>query len=244
MISIVMPAHNEEHYLEPAVKEVLDGLREQARPFEVIIAENGSTDSTAALALRLATRYPEVVVLRLPQANYGEALRSGFLSAVGDIVVNFDVDFVDLAFLAEAVDEISAKGTAMVVGSKRARGSLDRRGPVRRAVTTAFSLILRFGFGLRVTDTHGIKAMRRKAVEPFVRAAKLGQDVFDTEVILRLERAGLQVVELPVTVEELRPARTPIWTRIPRSVVRLVQLRILLWREKPDAEDKAPGTIG
>jgi hypothetical protein len=183
-------------------------------------------------------------MLRLPEANYGAALRSGFLAASGDIVVNFDVDFVDLDFLSEALDCLGSSDTSMVVGSKRAPGSLDRRSRSRRAVTAVFSLLLRYGFGLGVSDTHGIKAMRRELVEPFARASKLGQDVFDTELVLRLERAGLRVVEIPVAVEEVRPARTPIWLRIPRSLVRLAQLRILLWQEKPEAEGKTSGTVG
>ncbi|HUE59937.1 MAG TPA: glycosyltransferase family 2 protein, partial [Acidimicrobiales bacterium] len=208
-----------------------------------IIAENGSTDRTGEEMSLLASTYPEVSMLRLPEANYGAALRAGFLAATGDIVVNFDVDFVDLAFVAEAIRHIDAEDAAMVVGSKRAPGSVDRRGAVRRAVTAVFSLILRYGFSLRVSDTHGMKAMRRERVEPFVRASRLGQDVFDTEVVLRLERAGLPVVEIPVTVEELRPARTPIWLRIPRSLFRLFQLRIQLWREKPDSAGGAQRTI-
>ena len=231
MISIVMPAHNEEGYLEKAVKTVVAGLREAGHPFEIIIAENGSTDRTGDELAKLRSTFSEVSVLRLAEPNYGAALRAGFIAAKGDVVVNFDVDFVDLAFLGHALERIEADDVAMVVGSKRAPGSQDRRGIRRRAVTTVFSLILRHGFGLRVSDTHGVKAMRRRIVEPFVLASKLGQDVFDTELILRLERAGLGVVEVPVAVGELRPARTSIWGRIPRSLIRLAQLRIELWRE-------------
>jgi glycosyltransferase involved in cell wall biosynthesis len=244
MISIVMPAHNEEGYLEPAVEAVADGLRQRGHSFEIIIAENGSTDLTGSELSLLATHYPELRTLRLPEANYGAALRSGFIAASGDVVVNFDVDFVDLGFLSEALSCLGSTDIAMVVGSKRAPGSLDRRSPGRRAVTAAFSLLLRYGFGLGVSDTHGIKAMRRELVEPFVHASRLGGDVFDTELVLRLERAGLRVVEIPVAVAEVRPARTPIWLRIPRSLLRLAQLRIMLWQEKPDTEGNTSGTVG
>lgn len=231
MISIVMPAHNEESYLEPAVKSVVDGVRDRGHQFEVIIAENGSTDRTGAELAELLSTYGEVLAVRLHEADYGAALRAGFLAATGDVVINFDVDFVDLSFLDEALVLLRDQRVAVVVGSKRAPGAVDGRGLRRRTITNVFSFILRAGFGLGVSDTHGIKAMRRAAIEPFVTRCQFGQDVFDTELILRTERAGLLVVETPVSVEELRPARTPIWARIPRSLLRLAQLRITLWQE-------------
>lgn len=236
MISIVMPAHNEAGYLEPAVKTVADGLRQRGHEFEVIIAENGSIDRTGPEVWALAESYKEVVGLSLPEADYGAALRAGFLASSGDVVINFDVDFVDLDFLDEALTLLGDPNVAVVVGSKRAPGALDNRGFGRRLVTIVFSIILRKGFGLGVSDTHGIKAMRRAAVEPLVACCQFGQDVFDTELIIRTERAGLIVRETPVRVQELRPARTPIWTRIPRSMIRLGQLRVRLWREgrRPD----------
>ena len=242
MISIVMPAHNEESYLEPAVKTVVDGMRQRGHQFEVIIAENGSTDRTAAELSVLTDTYEEVTALSLPEGNYGAALRAGFVASSGEVVVNFDVDFVDLTFLDEALTLLEDPHVAVVVGSKRAPGALDKRGIGRRLITQVFSLILRRGFGLGVSDTHGIKAMRRAAVGPLVGICQFGQDIFDTELILRSERAGLGVVETPVAVEELRPARTPIWPRIPRSLIRLGQLRVLLWKEGRDR--KHPTVIG
>jgi glycosyltransferase involved in cell wall biosynthesis len=244
MISIVMPAHNEERYLQQAVKTVVDGLRARGRQFEVIIAENGSADRTPEALETLQSSYTEVTAIRLPTADYGRALRSGFFAAKGELVVNFDVDFVDLAFLDEAVRRFEDPQVALVVGSKRAPGSFDRRSPVRKVVTAVFSLLLRYGFGLQVSDTHGIKAMRRQALQPLVSVCHFGQDVFDTELILRAERAGLRLVELPVDVEELRPPRTPIWARIPRSLIRLLQLRARLWREHLGADSRSGKVIG
>jgi glycosyltransferase involved in cell wall biosynthesis len=244
MISIVMPAHNEESYLEPAVKTVIDGMRERGHQFEVIIAENGSTDRTASELSELLESHGELIQVSLPLADYGAALRKGFLASSGEVVINFDVDFVDLGFADEALELLRDPGISVVVGSKRAPGALDRRGVGRRLITSVFSLILRKGFGLRVRDTHGIKAMRRVDIEPLVALCQFGQDVFDTELILRAERSGLKVLETPVSVEELRPARTPIWTRIPRSVIRLVQLRIRLWQEGRGGDPERPGIFG
>ena len=94
-----MPAHNEQDYLEAAVTTVVIGLRARRERFEVVVCENGSTDDTAILAGQIAERFPEVRALSCPTADYGRALRTGFLAAKGDIVVNFDVDLIDLGFL-------------------------------------------------------------------------------------------------------------------------------------------------
>jgi glycosyltransferase AglD len=228
MISIVMPAHNEHGYLEPAVKTVVAGLRDRGVPFEVLIAENGSTDDTAEEAQELARTFPEVRALRAPLADYGRALRSGFLAAGGEVVVNFDVDFVDLTFFDEAVPLVQAGTAAIVVGSKRSPGSHDHRPSGRRAVTAVFSFVLRHGFGLQVSDTHGVKVLSRPPLLPLVEACQFGGDIFDTELILRAERSGLPVRELPVTVTDQRPPRTPIAGRIPRSLIGLVRLRLSL----------------
>jgi hypothetical protein len=96
-----------------------------------------------------------------------------------------------------------------------------------------FASVLRLGFGSRVSDTHGMKALRRAAVEPIVGQCRRGSDLFDTEVVLRADRAGLRVRELPVTVHELRPSRTPILRRVPRTLVGLVRLRVDLARSAP-----------
>ncbi len=229
MLSIVIPAHNEVGYLETIVRDLTDALRARERSFEVIVVENGSTDMTFALARQLAAEVPELQVRSRTVADYGAALRDGLLAARGELVVTFDVDFYDLDFADRALALLErSPSTAIVVGSKRAPGAQDTRPWPRRVVTGVFTTILRTGFGLGVSDTHGMKAMRREAVRALVQECCFTTDLFDTELVLRAEQAGLGVVDLPVIVEERRPARTPMWKRVPRTVVGLVRLRRLL----------------
>ena len=231
MISIVMPAHNEEGYLRRAVETTVTGLRERGTEFEIVISENGSSDGTAEEAAALEIAFSEVTVLCSPVADYGHALHAGFDAARGDIVVNFDVDLVDLRFLDRALSLLASSSAAVVVGSKRAEGAKDERGPARQVVTAVFSLVLRAAFGLGVSDTHGLKALVRKPLLPVVASCRFGQDIFDTELVIRADRSGLEVAEIPVTVAEQRPPRTPIAKRIPRSLWGIARLRVSLWRE-------------
>jgi len=231
-ISVVMPAYNECEILSSSVQTVVEGMRARGAQFELLIVENGSNDGTFAIAKDLADGLTEVRVEHLDEADYGRALQAGVLSARGDAVVNFDTDYFDLDFLDAAVAQVlGPDGPAIVVGSKRAAGASDERDALRRFATSVFSTILRVVFGLRVSDTHGVKAMRRAAVEPYARVCEFGQDLFDTELILRVERAGLRTAEIPVEVRELRPARSSFLSRVPRTLRGLCKLRWTLWRE-------------
>ena len=225
-LSVVVPAYNEEELLAETVSELTEGLRKREVPFELLVVENGSQDRTRELAEALATTVPELRVLALPEADYGCALRTGVLAAEGAVVVTFDAEYYDLDFLDDAVGRLTAPaGPAVVIGSKRAKGAQDTRPIHRRAVTAGFSWLLRVAFGLRASDTHGMKALDRDRIRPVAESCQLGKDLFDTELVLRAERRGLPVEELPVLVEERRPSRTSIRTRAIRSLVGLVELR-------------------
>jgi len=235
-LSIVLPAHNEVTLLGSTVTNIVTGLEERAERFEVIVVENGSRDGTLRLARLLSTQVPSLRVLTLAVGDYGAALAAGFRAARGEFVVNFDVDYYDLAFLDRAVDLLRTGSSSIVVASKRAPGSLDHRPLHRRLVTLVFTTLLGSLFGMPVSDAHGMKAMRKVDVADVVERCKMTQALFDVELVIRAGRAGLKIAEVPAVVSERRPPRSPIWKRGLETIVGMVRLGLLLASEERRAQ--------
>jgi len=69
-----------------------------------------------------------------------------------------------------------------------------------------------------VSDTHGMKALRRAVVDEIAPRVVSRQDLFDTELVIRAERAGYRITEVPVIVDEQRQARSSLLRRVPRTL--------------------------
>ena len=101
----------------------------------------------------------------------------------------------------------------------------DRRPILRRFATWVFNLMLRSILDSKVSDTHGMKAFRHDLVSHLAPSVLSRQDLFDTELVIRAERAGYRIEEVPVVVEEMRVARSSLVKRVPRTVQGLFAIR-------------------
>jgi glycosyltransferase involved in cell wall biosynthesis len=223
-ISILIPIYNEEKILEESVRDILQGADAFGIPYELVLCENGSRDRTVEVGERLCREFPQLRLLRCPVPDYGEALILGIREARGEAIVCFEIDFYDIHFIEQA--HVLLKKYDAVIGSKRAVGARDRRPLIRRLITWGFNTFLRITFGFTGTDTHGIKAFRAAPVRPLVDACRTRRDVFTTELVIRIERAGLWRCELPLEIEEKRPAPVNILRRVPGTLKNLWRL----WR--------------
>jgi glycosyltransferase involved in cell wall biosynthesis len=215
LLSIVIPIHNEEALLTALVQGISAGLNGFGEEHEIILCENGSTDQTLALARGMAEANPHLVVLTSPQASYGAAIRRGILHSRGERIIVFNADLWDMQFLRQAYDLLNRHD--IVIASKRHPDSRDQRPFNRRLITWGFNAVLRLMFGFTGTDTHGMKAFRRATIAPIVRRCITDREIFDTEVILRAQQAGLTMTELPAVVQEARPSRYSAFARVPRT---------------------------
>lgn len=223
-VSIVVPVYDEEAILFDAVVGSCERLAARGVSFELVLAENGSKDRTLDVLEELEQRHPEVRHLSLPEPNYGRALKLGILAARGSIVICDEIDLLDVGFQTRAT-ELVRQGVDFVVGSKLMSGARDERPLLRHLGSLAYTGLLRALVGFDGTDTHGPKAFSRERVLPIVRACQVDRDVFASELVVRAERAGLRVQEIPLAIKEKRPPSINLARRVPNVLMNLFRLR-------------------
>ncbi len=231
-MSIVIPVCNEEEILESAVVELKERLIQLGWRFELLLSENGSTDRTREILKNLVSGQESLRGLTENAPNYGLALRKGIEEASGTHVICDEIDVCDVDFHTRALELLNGDRADLVIGSKQHAESFDLRPWTRRLATRMVNLILRVVLGYRGTDTHGLKAFHRETLLPVVRKCRMDKDIFASELVLRVERMGLRVVEIPVQIEEQRPARIPLVRRVPRVLWQIFRLFLVIRLDK------------
>jgi glycosyltransferase involved in cell wall biosynthesis len=228
LISIVIPIYNEEGILHSAVIDLVDRLSEMPWSYELLLAENGSRDGTIAQANELALRYPQIKVHSLGEPNYGKALRQGILRARGQFVLCDEIDLCDADFYVRALEILRADEADMVVGSKVMEGAEDKRPFLRHTATLVISSMLRVLVGFHGTDTHGLKAFRRDRLLDTVQRCVVDRDLFASEFVIRAEREGKRVKEIPVHIAEKRPPSINLFKRVPKVLRDIARLTLVI----------------
>lgn len=222
-VTVVIPVHNEASFLPGALPRLFDELDSVDADISVLVAENGSTDNTTDLVRDAMENFRNLQLLELPTPDYGAAMREGFLQADTEWVVNFDIDYFSGGFLTDALS--LSDSADIVLASKRVEGADDRRSSIRRFATWTFNQILRFALSSGVSDTHGMKLVRKTVVEDIAPQVISTTDLFDTELVVRAERAGFRIAELPASVEELRESKSNLVKRVPRTLKGVWRIR-------------------
>ena len=227
--SIVIPIYNEEEILEESLNNVLSMCERTNIDFEIILSENGSSDNTKNIASEIAKSSKNIKIIEHDTPNYGEALKRGFLACTNEIIISFDIDYYSEKFLLECLRlESQFSG---IIASKRMAKSEDGRRLIRKLATGFFVIILKILFGTNLSDTHGMKGVKKASVDRFIQKVVSTQDLFDTELLIRIEKSGQEFKEVPAKINEIRPSVSLIYKRIPRTIRSLLNLRLVLYRE-------------
>jgi len=213
MLSIIVPAYNEENRIAPTLARIVEYMTARDEPYELIVVDDGSRDRTPAIVAEFAANNPTARLLALTRnAGKGAAVRAGVLASRGDQVLFSDAD------LSTPIDELAQLRTALgagadlAIGSRAAAGATRTQPLLRRLQSSAFHLITR-AFGFRVVtaiaDTQcGFKLFRGSVARVLFRELSLAGFAFDVE-LLELAHRRFRIDEVPV-----------VWTHVDGSKVR------------------------
>jgi len=202
-VSIVLPAYNEAKRLRNAVERIEEHVKELGYDYEIVIAEDGSTDGTDKIAREIAEINPRVKHIHSAERlGRGRALKNAFRNCSGDIVVYMDVDLsTDLKHLKEIVSAI-AEGYDIATGSRLMKESKAKRPLKRDVASKAYNFLVRLLLGSKIHDHQcGFKAFRKSAILELGEMVKDTHWFWDTEVLVLAQKKGYKVKEIPVTWE-------------------------------------------
>jgi glycosyltransferase involved in cell wall biosynthesis len=217
-VEVVVPVLDEERVLARNVAVLVAHLEhELPLRWRVTIADNGSTDGTAAVADDLARRLPGVAVHRIGKPGRGGALRAAWLASDADVVAYMDIDLsTNLESLLPLVAPLLSGHSDVAIGTRLRRGAHVKRQLRREVLSRGYNLLLRLFVGARFSDAQcGFKAMRSDVARRLLPLVEDDSWFFDTELLLLAERNGMSIFEVPVDWIEDLDSRVDV----PRTVI-------------------------
>ena len=201
-INILFPVYNEENRLEQGIRRTKEYISKALRDVDIAltIVDNASTDKTDEI--------PELSYIRIQEKGVGAAFRAGVAKSAADIVGYMDIDLsTDLRALYVMKRVFEDRPEVMMVNaSKQAKGSKTiGRSALRNLTSKGLTMVMKAGLGMKATDAIcGFKFFRRDFVQELIYQADTSENgwFFIIELLIRAERSGQKIVELPVVYTE------------------------------------------
>ena len=226
-VSLFVPAYDEAQTLGDTMPRLLRAAEEVAANVQLVIVDNGSTDTTIAVARDLAATDPRIVPLRIPERGVGAALRAALPHLRHDAVVAVDADLaMDLSFVGDALGRLQ-NGADVVVGAKRT--DTQDRPWLRVMVSDLFVFVMSRGIGVPFHDVSiGAKAYRKDLLDRYERLIGRGSN-YVIDVLVQAWRDGLRIEELSVACEDNRKSH---FNLLHEGVYRFGHLFALVFRRR------------
>lgn len=229
-VDIVIPVLNEDAELASSVETLRTFLIDHCPySWKIVVADNGSRDATPRICQDLKAGYPgEVDFIRLEQRGRGRALRMAWTQSTADVVCYMDVDLsTNLRALPPMLGALIHSDYDLATGSRLMHGAIVTRQYKRELISRAYNLLIRLLFWHRFRDAQcGFKGATRRAVQDLVPQVKDQYWFFDTELLLKGERQGYRIFELPVEWIEDLDTRVKIVKTAWDDIKGLVRVRL------------------
>jgi dolichyl-phosphate beta-glucosyltransferase len=202
MLSIVIPAYNEEKRIEDSLKKLINHFSKKKFDYEIIVSEDGSTDRTCKIVKSFMKKNKRVKLLHSKtRQGKGGGVIKGFKESTGDILIFTDVDLACPASeFDKLIDEIN-HGSDVAIAARRLEGSkiIVERSLLKKIASKGFNILVNFLFNFGTKDTQcGLKAIKKEALNKILSKLTLKGWAFDIELLLRARQNNLKITEVPV----------------------------------------------
>lgn len=227
-LSIVIPAYNEAAILPVALECLRGFLSDQPFAAELIVVDDGSTDSTSVVVGDWQRSFECLRVLRnAVNLGKGASIRRGIMASRGEAVFVTDADLPgrteDILRLLQALRD----GAAVAIASRRPAPMHSSPSRSRFLASVVYRALVRAILNLPLRDTQcGFKAFLREPLLPVVGGLRLDGFSFDVEFLFGAFRHGLPIQEVDFEVLERRPTRYAILMQSPRMLMDLLRIRL------------------
>jgi glycosyltransferase involved in cell wall biosynthesis len=204
-VSVIIPAYNEKSKIKHAIETARCTIRDANLEGEIIIAEDGSNDGTREIVAQMANLDSRIILISSDQRlGRGRALNRAIKASNGNIVCYIDADLAtDMAHLPELIDAVMNKGFDFATGSRCIQKSEARRNKKRFLASRVYNGMVRLILGSEVYDHQcGFKAFDRNRVISLLDEVKDNNWFWDTEILVRGQKHGYRIKEIPVKWKE------------------------------------------
>lgn len=236
-INLLFPVLNERLRLERGITNCIEFLKDHVTiPYELTILDNGSTDETPQIAKALEAKYPEVRYVRIDEKGVGIAFKTGIMQNDADIVGYMDIDLsTDLKYLCKTIELFEQNEDIQYVNGSRFSKDSDTKGRkwYRKITSAGLVFILKLLFKMKATDALcGFTFLRKDLAKELVKRCSDDHGWFYTvEFLLRAERMGVKIVDMPVEWVEDYDTTVNVPKTIKNYVVQMYRLKKIFRKE-------------
>jgi glycosyltransferase involved in cell wall biosynthesis len=226
-LSIIIPVHNEEEIIVKNTKKLINFLNRFFTDYEIILCDNGSTDSTTEKGRLLAKKYKKIRFFRIEKRALGLALKEMIKKSRYEKIVYFPMDLsVRLNFVNESVSLLEKYD--IVIGSKYMKQSIDKRHFKRKLFGLFFNMLVNLFLKLNISDTQCVKGFRKSRISKIVEKTKSEDLFFEPELLWYAKQFRLKLIEIPVVCEDYRKSKIKIF----RDSLKVFLKILNFWRTK------------
>ncbi len=243
-INLLFPVLNERLRLQSGIDRTMAYLKANVSiPCQLTILDNGSEDETPEIGKALAEKYPEVSYVRVGERGVGVAFRKGIELNECALVGYMDIDLsTDIKYLGRTIELFQARPELEYVnGSRFARESETKgRKWYRKITSMGLVFLLKTVFYMKATDAVcGFTFLRKETAERLVSACGDDNGWFYTiEFLLRAERMGVVIYDMPVEWQEDYNTTVKVWKTIRNYLVQMRRLKKVFREEDRNSKCK------